>query len=42
VTLPNGQNLAIAVFVADSTAESAIRERAIAQVTRTVWDEWSK
>jgi beta-lactamase class A len=42
VTLPNGQNLAIAVFVSDSTAEAAIRERAIAQVTRTVWDDWSK
>jgi len=42
VTLPNGQTLAIAVFVADSTAEAAIREGAIAQVTRTVWDEWSK
>ncbi|WP_309739211.1 class A beta-lactamase [Chamaesiphon sp. OTE_20_metabat_361] len=42
VTLPNGQNLAIAVFVSDSPAEAAIRERSIAQVTRTVWDEWSK
>jgi beta-lactamase class A len=42
VTLPNGQTLAIAVFVSDSTAEAAIRERAIAQVTRAVWDEWSK
>jgi beta-lactamase class A len=42
VTLPNGQNLAIAIFVSDSTAEAAIREQSIAQVTRTVWDEWSK
>ncbi|WP_310417206.1 class A beta-lactamase [Chamaesiphon sp. OTE_8_metabat_110] len=42
VTLPNGQNLAIAVFVSDSPADAAIRERSIAQVTRTVWDEWSK
>ena len=42
VMLPNGQNLAIAVFVADSTAEAAIREQMIAKVTRTVWDEWSK
>jgi beta-lactamase class A len=33
---------AIAVFVSDSTADESIRERAIAQVTRTVWDEWSK
>ena len=36
VMLPNGQNLAIAVFVADSTAEAAIREQMIAKVTRTV------
>ncbi len=42
VTLPNGRHLAIAVFVADSTANSAIREEAIAKVTRAVWDEWSK
>jgi beta-lactamase class A len=42
VTLPNGRHLAIAVFVSDSTADESIRERSIAQVTRTVWDEWSK
>jgi beta-lactamase class A len=42
VTLPNGQNLVIAIFVSDSTSDESIRERAIAQVTRTVWDEWSK
>lgn len=42
VTLPNGQHLAIAVFVSDSTADDATREAVIAKVTRTIWDEWSK
>jgi beta-lactamase class A len=42
VTLPNGRHLAIAVFVSDSTADTAIREEVIAKVTRAVWDEWSK
>jgi beta-lactamase class A len=42
VTLPNGRHLAIAVFVSDSTADTAIREEAIAKVARAVWDEWSK
>ncbi|WP_197985675.1 class A beta-lactamase, subclass A2 [Leptolyngbya sp. Cla-17] len=42
VTLPNGQHLAIAVFVSDSTADDATREAVIAKVTQTVWNEWSK
>jgi beta-lactamase class A len=42
VMLPNGQHLAIAVFVSDSTANDTIREEVIAKVTRAVWDEWSK
>ena len=42
VTLPRGQHLAIAVFVSDSTADSAIREEVIAKVTRAAWEEWSK
>jgi beta-lactamase class A len=42
VTLPNGQHLAIAVFVSDSTANDTIREEVIAKVTRAAWDEWSK
>ncbi|WP_226889895.1 class A beta-lactamase [Nostoc sp. MG11] len=42
VTLPNGRHLAIAVFVSDSTADTAIREEVIAKVVRAVWDEWSK
>lgn len=42
VTLPNGRHLAIAIFVTDLTASSAIREETIAKVTRAVWDESSK
>lgn len=42
VTLPNGQHLAIAVFVSDSTANDTMREKVIAKVARAVWDEWSK
>jgi len=39
VTLPNGQHLAIAVFVADSPADSTTREGVIARITRAVYDE---
>lgn len=42
VTLPNGQHLAIAVFVSDSPANDTIREEVIAKVARAAWDEWSK
>jgi len=42
VTLPNGQHMAIAVFVSDSPANDAIREGVIAKVTKVAWDEWSK
>lgn len=42
VTLPNGQHLAIAVFVSDSTANNTIREAVIAKVARAAWDEWSQ
>lgn len=42
VSLPNGQHLAIAVFVSDSKASDVIREEVIAKVTRAAWDEWSK
>lgn len=41
VTLPNGQHLAIAVFVSDSKASDAIREEVIAKVAKAVWKEWS-
>jgi beta-lactamase class A len=42
VTLPSGQPLAIAVFVADAKASEVMREAVIAKVTKAAWDEWSK
>ncbi|MEM8536084.1 MAG: class A beta-lactamase, subclass A2 [Chloroflexota bacterium] len=42
VALPNGQHLAIAVFVSDSTADYATREEVIAQIARATWDAWSE
>jgi len=42
VTLPNGQHLAISVFVSDSGANKAVREEVIAKVAKAAWDEWSK
>ena len=38
VTLPNGQHLAIAVFVADSPADQKTREEVIAKIAKAVWD----
>lgn len=39
ITLPGGKTLAIAVFVSDSPADTAVREAVIAQVARAafVW-----
>jgi beta-lactamase class A len=42
VTLPNGQHLAIAVFVSDSRANATTREEVIAKVAKAAWDEWSQ
>ncbi|EGK83497.1 serine hydrolase [Microcoleus vaginatus PCC 9802] len=42
VALPNGQHMALAVFVSDSPANDAIREEVIAKVTKVAWDEWSR
>ena len=39
VTLPKGQHLAIAVFVADSKAKDATREKVIARIARAIYDE---
>ena len=38
ITLPDGKHLAVAVFVADSKANQAIRERVIAKIARAAWD----
>lgn len=42
VALPNGQHLAIAVFVSDSKADDATREKVIAQIARATWDAWGE
>jgi beta-lactamase class A len=40
VTLPDGRHLAIAVFLTDSRADDAARDRTIARVARTAWETW--
>lgn len=42
ITLPNGNHLAIAVFVSDSPADEATREQVIAKTARAAFDKWSK
>ena len=39
--LPNGQHVALAVFVADSYADTAARERVIATIAKAVYDEFA-
>ena len=41
ITLPDGRHLAIAVFVSDSPADEATRERVIAKIARAAWDCWA-
>lgn len=38
ITLPDGRLLAIAVFVTDSRADDATREKIIAQIARAAYD----
>jgi beta-lactamase class A len=38
ITLPDGRHLAVVVFVSDSTADEATRERVIAKIARAAWD----
>jgi beta-lactamase class A len=38
ILLPDGRRIAIAVFVTDSTADEAIREKVIARIGRAVYD----
>jgi beta-lactamase class A len=40
VTLPDGRHLAVAVFVTDSRADDATRDRVIAAVGRAAWETW--
>ncbi len=39
ITLPDGRRLAIAVFVTDSAADDATRDKVIARIARAVYDE---
>lgn len=41
ITLPNGNHIAIAVFVGDSRADEKTREGVIAKVAKAVWDRWA-
>ncbi len=41
ITLPNGNHVAIAVFVGDSKAALATREAVIAKIAKAVYDKWS-
>lgn len=38
ISLPNGQHLALAVLVGNSTADLDTRESVIAQITKAIWD----
>ena len=42
ITLPDGRRLAIAVFVTDSTADDATREKVIARIGRAAYDAAAK
>ncbi|MGQ0543098.1 MAG: class A beta-lactamase, subclass A2 [Blastocatellia bacterium] len=41
ITMPNGNHIAIAVFVADSPADEKTREAVIAKIAKAVWDRWA-
>lgn len=41
ITLPDGQRVAVAVFVSGSPADDASRERVIANVARAAYDFWT-
>ena len=41
VTLPDGRHMAVVVFVSDSRANDATRERVIAEIARAAWDHWT-
>ena len=41
VYLPNGDHIAISVFVCDSKADARNREAVIAKIAKAVWDKWN-
>lgn len=40
ITLPNGNHLAVAVFVSDTKADDKTRQTVIAKISRASWDCW--
>jgi len=42
ITLPDGREVAMAVFVSDSTASDETRDDVIAKIARETWDEWDR
>ena len=41
INLPDGNHLAVAVFVSDTQADDATRDAVIAKVARAAWDCWA-
>jgi beta-lactamase class A len=42
VTIPNGKQFAIAVFVSNSSADEKTREAVIANITKVMWNYWNR
>lgn len=42
ITLPNGNHIAIAVFVGDSSGDQQTREGTIAKISKAIFDKWNK
>ena len=42
ITLPDGRHLAVAVFISDSRAGLVMREAAIAEIAKVLWDRWGR
>lgn len=42
IKLPNGQYIAIAVFVSNTTADDSISEKVIADIAKATYDYYSK
>jgi beta-lactamase class A len=41
ITMPNGDHIALAVFVGDAKVDLPARENVIAQITKAIFDKWS-
>jgi len=42
ITLPDGRHLSVVVFVSDTRADTATRDRIIARIARAAWDHRQK